>query len=348
MRSAILAATVLAMLLAAPAAQAQGFRFFGTYSLDGDRYEGTYLSFSLTRDGIADLAFRSTPLVDGAPMNITDASIRGATVSASGPDASVEIHDTPTGFIKVVAHTDVTLTWSFPDAVHADQDDGSVVLTRGVQAAVWSPDTDVRLAEGNATADLATGDSLLFRMRPGGLQFMSAYESDISVAAESGTVGAEAFVQGGPPSRTGHAVATYTEMTVLVRQHDGIELTVGSDLDEARTVVVRADQLALPGDGDLDVQVDDQAIEEAAGIQDVLDPADDAGPEYLHVQVQDSHVFLVSLPGFSVHEITIDRVAEFVQERPEVAALTVVTGIAVVTLAGFGMFKPRKRGGLRP
>lgn len=356
--TALLAAVALLTVpLVAPAVQASehdGYRLFGAHSLEGDRYDGTFVSFSVADDGLRDLAVRSTPVVERIAMDVSGAGIDGAVVTVDGPNATARVHDVPVAFVDVEAKAagEVVLDVAQDATASVDEETGRIVIARGVEVAVWSPDVSLALSDDgqNITADLEAGDRLQLRVRPVPANFpaMSAHEPAISRAVESGAVGAEAFVQGGP--RAGHAVAVYAALDVAVETGDAIELAVGSDehAREGKVVVVRADRLALPGDGPVEVTYDGEPVRAAeGGIADVLDPHDDGlSPEFAVASVSGADVVLVSVPHFSVHELVIQRVAEVVAEHPEVAALTLVVGGVVVALAAAGMFRPGKRDGL--
>lgn len=343
-RAAFALVAALALLLVAWPVQAQDYQFFGTYSIQGDRYDGTFLAFTVTTEGLSDLAVQDATLVADVPLDLADANRSDATVTAMGPNATVALHDTPTAFVKVTATSAIDLSLTLDPDANLRTEEGRVVVSRaGVEAAAWSPDGEVTLSNGTVTASLEAGDDLMFRVRPGGMKFMSAYEPAISTGVESGAVGAEAFVQGGPSNRAGHAVATYSDLSVDVDRGQALELTVSSDDPLGKVVVVRADDLALPGRGQVQVTYDGHNLSRADSIQDVLDPHDDGlDAEFFTAQVDSGNVVLVSVPHFSVHEITIQRVVEFVRDNPEVAAVTVGAGLAVLAVAAFGMYKPRK------
>lgn len=343
-------AATLVLIAIAPAAQAQGLEMFGTYSGDGDRFDGAYLAFALSGEGVHDLAFDDAPMVAAIDVDLDPdgVSVDGARVTAAGPNATVVLHDTPTGFVKVRADAPVDVTLRVVDAADLSVEEGVATVRRGAAASVWVPGGAVALDDGNLTASLDADQRLMFRVRPGGsFPAMSAYEPRISGAVESGHVGAEAFVQGQP--RPASAVATYAPMEVAVESGDAVTLTVDAGQPDGRVIVARVDDLALAGDGPIRVLFDGEPIGEADGIADVLDPDDDGlDPEYLHARVAGSHVVLTSVPHFSLHEVTIDRVAEIVRENPEIAAVTVAGAGAVVALAAGGMFAPRRDGRRNP
>lgn len=344
--AALLAAALLAAALA-PAVQGQGLELFGTYDLEGDRYDGAYLAFTRTDRGLADVAFQDLVLLESVGFDVGELTVEGATVRGTGPNGSLELHDVPSAFVKVTA-AQATVVGLVPAANTRVEATGAggVTLFNGVEVGVWSPDGDLVMdSEGNLSAELDEGERLMLRLRPGGTRFpaLSAYEADISRAVEQGRVGAEAFVQGGP--RPGHAVAVYAAMQVAVETGDDVTLTVDAAGEEAqgRVVVARVDDLALSGQGPVGVLYDGRAIPRADGPADVLDPHDDGlQPEFLVAEVGGAHVVLVSVPHFSEHTILISKAVAFVQEHPEVAVATVVGGVLVVAAAAVGMFKPRK------
>lgn len=344
MKRAAVALVCVALLAMAPAVQAQGYEMFGTYSGDDERFDGSFVGFSVADDGVHDLAFQETPLVSriGVDLAPDQVEVDGASVTASGPNATVVLHDTPNGFVKVVAAAATEVRLDLDDAATASADDGTVTVRRGVEASVWSPGGDVVLEDGNVTASLEAGQRLMFRVRPSGsFPAMSAHEARISDAVESGAVGAEAFVQGQP--RPGHDVAAYAPMEVLVDTDGGVTLTVDADDPDGRVIVARVGDQALASEGRLEVRFNGEAIAEADGIDDVLDPDDDGlEPEHLHARVAGSHVVLTSVPHFSTQTISIAKIAEAVRENPEIAALTVAGAGAVVALAAAGIFAPRR------
>lgn len=342
MKRAAVALACVALLSVAPAVQAQGYEMFGTYSGDDERFDGSFVGFSVADDGVHDFAFQETPLVARFDLTPDQVQVDGASVTASGSNATVVLHDTPNGFVKVVADAATEVRLEIDDAATTSADDGTVTVRRGVEATIWSPGGDVTLEDRNVTASLDAGQQLMFRVRPSGsFPAMSAHEAKISDAVESGAVGAEAFVQGKP--RPGHHVAAYAPMDILVDTEAGVTLTVDADDPDGRVIVTRVGDQALASEGRLEVRFNGEPTAEADGIDDILDPDDDGvEPEHLHARVAGSHVVLTSIPHFSTQTISIAKIVEAVRENPEIAALTVAGAGAIVALAAAGIYAPRR------
>lgn len=90
-----------------------------------------------------------------------------------------------------------------------------------------------------------------------------------------------------------------------------IEVTVGSEVSEGQTIIVNIDNDVIPLEDldEIEVLFDNQEIEMADDYEDILDPTDEGEAEYVILIGKNGVQLLVSIPHFSVHTITIGKVA---------------------------------------
>lgn len=128
---------------------------------------------------------------------------------------------------------------------------------------------------------------------------------------------------------------------------DPLRVRVDADLDSGRTIVLDVDPAMLEGELELryyDLFDDGSRTEvvfvQASSLADVLDPDDDGGqPEYWVVEDADGVQVLVSVPHWSVHEITLASLGFIVQPSVLIGIVAGVGGVAVAALA---LMRPRR------
>ncbi len=128
-----------------------------------------------------------------------------------------------------------------------------------------------------------------------------------------------------------------------------LQITVGAELDEGRTIVIDLDQEVFLGQ-ELELRyydVNDDGTQteiifrQAASITDILDPTNDEGqPEWWLVEDENGMQLMASIPHWSVHRITVASLGAVVQEHSVIVGLGI--GITVSVMASAALFRPRR------
>lgn len=97
------------------------------------------------------------------------------------------------------------------------------------------------------------------------------------------------------------------EIEVKATAREKVELTLNSDVENGKTIILDIDNLTLPvyEVGEISVLFDGEEISLADDYEDVLDPAGENLPEYLILAGGKGIQVLVSVPRFSPHTLTI-------------------------------------------
>jgi hypothetical protein len=104
-----------------------------------------------------------------------------------------------------------------------------------------------------------------------------------------------------------------TDVTVIpiTLNVENIEVEVGSTSENGKTIVINIDEQMFPNleenvaQGTAEVRFDNQKITQADNYEDVLDPNNDSGPEFLILKGTKGVQLLVSIPAFSNHRISV-------------------------------------------
>jgi len=136
------------------------------------------------------------------------------------------------------------------------------------------------------------------------------------------------------------------QLEVEVSVGEKVEVTVSSEVEKGKTVILNIDDHTLPVlqlDGII-VLYDNEEIGPADDYEDVLDPTDENVPEYLILIGEKGIQVLVSIPRFSTHTITITHVPEV---PPAALNVVLIIGIAVLVVGiiiALTVKLPHKRG----
>ncbi len=129
-----------------------------------------------------------------------------------------------------------------------------------------------------------------------------------------------------------------------------LRVVVSAELDSGRTIVLDLDHALFNGQA-LELRyfdVNDDGTETEVvfreadgGLQDILDPTDDAGqPEYWMVRDANGIQLMASIPHWSTHAITIAGLGELYKEHPVLIGM--LAGAAASVAAAAGLFWPRR------
>lgn len=289
---------------------------------------------------------------------------RGRTYVADADGARLELHDNPTGLLRFKG--DGVLALRFPaDAVIQERGD-SLHIDYGQRSGRLiadnrSVDGDIVRVERFASLHVSAQGSPADRGPEEGPE--AQRHEQIERAKENRKVGAEVRLQRGAAPGEGAQVLAYDDLDVRVElpaeaatEATPLRVEVSANLTEGRTVVLDVDPAYLQGQ-ELRVRyfdlfdVDGARIQEeveirqADSLEDILDPSDDDGPEYLVVMVPSTGAVqvLASIPTWSTHAITIASVGEFLSQ-PSVL-IGVGAGLGGTLAAALAMFwRPRRSG----
>lgn len=364
----VLAALVVASLLLAPLALAQGQGRGPSSDEDEDRRRGPpaplgafqveestrvatgeHVSFRYGEGGIDDFAVAERTLFDIVATSDPDAEDDGdeedrrGAARSQGPELRVRLenftftaHDMPTAASKVKA-----------DLIQVLFEEG-VVLSHETDERVRFSYGDVTGAirgEGlSVTGRTVSGDDqvLIFLDKPRG-EF-DKHHRDIGQAIAKGHVGAEAtynFAQGVLEQN----VVSYgnVNMTTVKAEEGNLTVLIEGHGFDGRVIVLNVDGRVLGAQNaeKLEVKLDNVSTRQASNLSDILDPDDD-GYQPEHYLVYDPQVnafqLLVTLPHYSVHTLSVT--SPFVLPPPSVV-IGIVAGVALLVPAAIMLFRRR-------
>lgn len=341
----------------------------------GDFFDSArFVSFTPdgANDTLLDYTVRGVPVLDEARY-LGDAGDRR--VSLHGGDRVLEIrwgedrvrvHDNPTGLMQFKAEDDEDeahegnatpggFLFDFVDAaVITRTDDGARIAIDGRQAILVAPHAEWA---DNDTVLVAGFASLHLPVRGGLGEARGEHDDAIEEAIAARRVAAQvalgnAGVTGVAPGQNGSVdVLAFDDVEVSASgsgsPDDPFRVLVDAELDEGRTIAIEVADVQ-PGQGlDLayyDVQDDGTRTQVvftmADSLQDVLDPTDDEGqPEYWIVHDADGAQVLVSVPHWSIHEVTL-AIGDFVTQPSVIAGA--IAGVLGTAVAATAMLWPRR------
>lgn len=294
--------------------------------------------------------------------NETEMEDEGNETEAEDDEAErnrIRAHDNPTGFIKLDIRSNNTVTWTFADDVNVSQIDNWTVeiTTDGVHAILWK-DHSANQSGFEVDNDTVTLDvshaNVMFRVSPvgpigGGDGYDGAPDEEarergraIGRAAAQGQVGAEVRIGGNGSGPAATDVSAYDDINVSSKADKGrVDLRLSYD-GPAKTIVVNVDRdlLNVSSAADVEVTFDNETIDPADDLQDVLDPADDDAPEYLLVVGADGVQALISVPHWSPHTVSIQEAGQ--ADTPSLPAPGLVA-IIVAAAAGVAIAAKRRK-----
>ena len=128
---------------------------------------------------------------------------------------------------------------------------------------------------------------------------------------------------------------SFTLIKVDLSQYQ-ISFIVDGEIPEGKTIVVKLESSVFPTDNLFDIKYDGVSIKEAeGGFLDILDPTDDGAlPQYYMFieESTESMFFLISIPRFSEHTITITSI---VQAIGGIIAVLLYITIGLIALSIF-------------
>ncbi|HEV8360543.1 MAG TPA: hypothetical protein VGR28_08830 [Candidatus Thermoplasmatota archaeon] len=342
----------LASLEHGPPADALG----GFVLADGD-FVGKFVSFHW-EPGTATLsdytvggclvfdAVTLTGLTEGTELSFDE---HGRAIQIRGGGASLLAHDNPRGVLVGRAADDGSLDFTISSALSAalaGQGNGSRVNISGCE------DWRGTLAGHDLTLDghdaSATDQAIFLAHEANPAESAAAHDDDEEVdeAIADGDVGAEINVAGEDDADTDTAVLDDT-LTVDTERGEGrVRVVVSGDGSEPKTFIVNIAPGLLQGDQVVVRYFDEDAgtftdatITAADDLADVLDPTNDAGPEYWVQHDADGAVVYVSIDHWSIHAF---EVLGFAADVPPSVLAGLVGGVVLVAMATAGLTRRRR------
>ncbi|HET6399687.1 MAG TPA: hypothetical protein VFH47_09060, partial [Candidatus Thermoplasmatota archaeon] len=294
----------------------------------------------------------------------------GRVLRVEGEGFRLELHDDPVGQLRFKADADSTLNLVLPEGASPFEPSGT---TRIRYPGGLETFLNAHHAQWNGSSVELHGFAIFHvsaRSRPDAQPAPpaeAALEMRKQEAAERRMLGAQVTLRA--PSRATDAstmaAAEQVQVVPFDDVHVDVELppanapdpvvrvVVSAELSEGRTIALdledgllaadRPDELLLRyydvnGDG-TETEV---VFRQAASLQDVLDPTDDAGqPEYWVVADADGLHVLVSVPHWSTHVVTLSSVVEFVTQPSVIVGI--VAGASGSVMAAAFLLWPRRR-----
>lgn len=305
---------------------------------------GEHLAFTYSDDGIADFRALDRTLFDIQVEGQADDDDDGRGVRVEGSELRVRTpayrfiaHDTPTAASKL--STDGQVHVLFEEGVVLARENGERVrFSYGDVTGVLRGD-DLVLSGRNVTAS----DELLVVLdQPRGAGDQEHYR-DLGRAIAKGNVGAEATLNLLENESVEEAVVSYGNVTMTTTRAERGNLTVmieGHGFD-GRVIVLNVDGRLLGADAadKLGILLDNETIEAASNLTDILDPDNDGyKPEYYVVFDPQAEAFqlIVTLPHYSVHVLSVTTAIVL---PPPSVVLGVVAGVALLVPAALLLFR---------
>lgn len=241
-----------------------------------------------------------------------DPAETGPSVALPGEEVSLEVHDTPTGHLEVEAGDEaVVVEMTTPSDASIDRVSPRILE---VETALGTT-AHVVLAAGNGEF-LVEGDTIVANLGANAAVH-AALEPGTEVPAQAnleerlrslarGDLGAEVAVTAVDAGPVTDRIETGVQATTTDVGEASVTVEASSQNPDPRAVAMHLDP-ALVNDTapeDLEVLVDGEPVEAAAGAQAVLE-ASDAEATYHAETSGDGLQVLVNLDGFSEHDVTV-------------------------------------------
>lgn len=368
-------------------ARAEQARLMGQLSYEDGAASGAFVSFHFDESTgtVSDWTYEDTAVIDSLSFEtfeLADLRVHGSTFLAlngqhnesaedgndtaddnmadgndtadDGDDAAahrvrLQLHDNPTGFIKIGLHDANTVTWTIADGITVDQTSNWTIelSADGFHAFLWKDraanESGFDVSGQTISLDVAEQAQVMYRVSPAADGADGDGEADPE-AAERGRAIAQAAMDGKVGMELAMDVVNGTPAADVV-SFDGIEAETRGEPGRvdvemtfdgpAKTVVVKVgkDLVNASDPADVEVLFDGEAIPPADDLDDVLDPTDDDGPEFLVVIGSSGAEVLVSVDEWSTHTVTVQEAGDAVTPVPApglIALLAALVGATAV------------------
>lgn len=255
--------------------------------------------------------------------------IKGSRISFEYPPngCKVELHDTPTRFLKIETSRIIIHTNGKYNIERVDQRQNQLRIKK-------DNFTSILLSTNPMMVD---GDNITIY---GNMVFVSfslknPVRKKIENAFSNGSIGGEVFIAGKQTDNISYFGNISINVDKTMLEKGKIVLNVkGDDGEYGKVIKVGIAKMH----GKIVVTYDGRIINEANSIEDILNPNDDgSNPEYYRLYSDKEGTFLlISIPHFSEHKISI----EFIVENPIARLAAISFGLLIVGIAAFYIFKP--------
>lgn len=284
----------------------------------------------------------------------------GAVIKVQRGDDKLEFHDNPTGLLHYEGPSGLVLSFPASASIETGKE-GMVITYEGQQHAILVADNATRVGQQITVTGFAT---LHAAPVVTAIEKHPELAKAIGKALDDGRLGAAVQVHKLKGDHAGGVeISAYADMNVTVNSGNGtlapddpLRIVVASDLHEGRTISIDLNATLLPANGGRlvlryfdhndDGTRTEVVLNRASSIDDVLNAGDDNGqPEYWVVNDTDGTHVLLSIPHFSMHELTIASLGGVLAITPSVV-VGIGAGLLGTLVAGVMLLRPRRRGDL--
>lgn len=316
----------------------------GAFEVDRDArvVQGEFVSFTYNETGISGFSVggkRLFDLVTSEPLRAKDVRAHRAQIRLESEGLDLLVHDNPGAVTRIDADDPVRLVFVQEARIVAEREGNQFAFTLGELSGRVRGE-DLRLSGTTITGD---GDVLflLDSLRSS----VDKHRADISRAIGRGHVGVEASFNA-VGAEVEEDVVSYGNVTVTRVKAERGNLTLlvdGHGLD-GRVLVLNVDGklVGAAKEEDLAILFDNETIQEASTLQDILDPDDDGyKPEYYVVFDVKAEAFqlLVSVPHYSVHTLSVTTVVPL---PPAPVVIGIAAGIALLVPSAYLLFRRKE------
>lgn len=312
--------------------RAEQARLFGLLEMSADNVSGRYIQFTFDEQAgtLSDYAVMgednaSTTFFDSVRVepatNASEPVVRGPMFRWALGDSLLVAHDNPTSQLRIhSAGNDTTVTLALAEGVQLNDTQADAGEENATPENVWRLEADGRNAtliltgEGDMTvngdtltADLGTNGSLVFLAHPpqGGVHATSR-DARVSAIAE-GRLGGEISIIAVEGTPAADVVDYGVQLRPVRVDNESVVVNASSENETGRAVIVLlpAEALGNATAQQIRVLLDGEALENATSGEDLLNETVGMQGRYHAEIVQDVAHVVVTIPGFSDHEITI-------------------------------------------
>lgn len=285
--------------------QASQRNFQGSFQLTGDRVQGRFVGFEFTTSGlrayqVGDRVVFAEVVLSGRTLDF-DIEAEGAVLKAEAEESHLKAIDNPTGHLRLESEDGIVLVLAQNYTAEPSNDSSEHGSER---LRILGPDGFAAWVNGDGLSvngsRIESPKEARFAVQVSGLRGHLSHHIDDAV--DNGTIVGEVNVakedDDAVPIEHGDV-----NMTTL-RSEDGILITIEGQ-GPGKVVLFNLQRDALGRVEDLVIRFDNQTIEPADDLQDILDVQAEEPAEYLIVVGRNATQVLVAVPHFSVHTIEL-------------------------------------------
>lgn len=304
---------------------------------------GEFVSLQYGPNGIEDFVADGTPLFDltlaSGTSPIEDVDIQGSRLKVESDSFHLVVHDNPSAVTRIDADSPVVLTFV----------DGATIVEdrKGRQFSFQIGDLSGKIRGDALTLNgtRLTGEGELLLLLESMRASMDNNRPQIVDAIGKGHVGVEASFNQLDGDLEAEVVSYgNVTMTTLKAEQGNLTVLVDGHGFDGRVLVLNVDARVVGAskEGDLSILFDNETIQRADDLADVLDPDNDGvKAEYYIVfdPLTETFQLIVSLPHYSVHTLSVTTLAFL---PPPSVVFGIVAGVALLVPAGFMLFGRRR------